>query len=85
MPARNPRTFSRIETGSATLNESGVATVTFSSAFKHTPVIVIAEYNAGTPNDTTALLITAASRTAFTVKASAGYEVGETVYYHVIG
>jgi len=84
MPAKNPRTFSRIETGDGMLNASGVATITFAAIFESIPVINMVE-KLDSPNDNVALIITAASRTGFTVNASAAYIAGQVFYYHAIG
>ena len=85
MPARNPRTFSQIEAGSATLNSSGESTINFLAFFDHPPIVTLTEYDDdGAPNNV-ALIITNVSRTGMTVKASAGWETGQTYYYHAIG
>ena len=83
MPARSPRFFSRMETGTTTQGADGTATVTFDAAFEKTPVIIVTEV------DTTAtanhkLYITAISKTSFTVAAS-NVEEGETIHWQAIG
>jgi hypothetical protein len=86
MPAKSTRSFSSIQNGYATVDGSGVATVTFSTSFDRLPVVQIIDYDATAAFANVEMVLTSITKADFTVQASAGsFESGQRFYWTAIG